>query len=184
MAERQTERKADLLLHPVRLRIMTEIVGKRLTPRQLAAALPDVPQATLYRQINILLEGEILEIVEETPISGAIERTYQLRQGADRLSAEEMHDIASEDHLQYFNIFVASLIESFARYIQHHDPAHFDQDGLSYNRIVIHLTAGERAAFQEQVMELIGSLMTNLPSADRQRYTLASIVIPDERTSS
>jgi hypothetical protein len=184
MAEKQHEHKADLLLHPVRLRIMTEIVGKQLTPRQLAAALPDVPQATLYRQINILLEGEILEVAEETPVSGAVERTYRLRQDAERLSAEEMHAISAEDHLQYFNVFAASLIEHFARYIQQRDPEDFELDGMSYNRAVLYLSDEERATFQQEVMTLIGSVMTNQPSSERKRYTLASVVIPDERISS
>jgi DNA-binding transcriptional ArsR family regulator len=184
MAEGQAQRKADLLLHPVRLRIMTEIVGKQLTPRQLAAALPDVPQATLYRQINILLESNILEVVEETPVSGAVERTYQLRQGAERPPTEEMRDFSDDDHLRYFNIFMASLIEHFTRYVQQRDSAHFEQDGMSYNRAVIYLTAEERVKFQQDVMALVGGVMANTPSPDRQRYTLASIVIPDERTSS
>lgn len=178
------ERKADLLLHPVRLRIMTEIVGKALTPRQLAAALPDVPQATLYRQINLLLDGDILEVAEETPVSGAVERTYRLRQGAEGISREELRDLSDEDHLRYFNIFMASLIENFARYVQQRDPTHFEQDGMSYNRAVIYLNAEERAQFQREVMSLLSSVISNIPSPDRQRYTLASIVIPDDRKSS
>jgi hypothetical protein len=78
--------KSDLLLHPVRMRLVTELAGRQMTPGQLAAALPDVPQATLYRQINRLLEGGVFEVVAEQVVNGATERTYAVVGGGDRLS--------------------------------------------------------------------------------------------------
>ena len=39
----------ELVLHPVRLRIITALHGRKMTPGELAEDLPDVPQATLYR---------------------------------------------------------------------------------------------------------------------------------------
>ena len=176
--------KADLLLHPVRLRILTEIVGKTLTPRQLAAALPDIPQASLYRQINTLLEGDILEIAEETPVGGAVERTYRVKQGAERLTDADLQGLSDDDHLRYFVVFTASLIESFSRYIQQRDAEAAEYDGMSYNRAVIYLTSEERARFQQEFMQVLSRVISNPPSPERQRYTLASIVIPDERDPS
>lgn len=41
--------KVDLLLHPVRLRVVQALLGQEMTPQQLVDALGDVPQATLYR---------------------------------------------------------------------------------------------------------------------------------------
>ncbi|NNJ11357.1 helix-turn-helix domain-containing protein [Chloroflexales bacterium ZM16-3] len=46
---------ADLLLHPIRLRIIVALTVQQLTVQQLAGVLPDVPQATLYRQIHKLV---------------------------------------------------------------------------------------------------------------------------------
>ena len=49
---------ADLLLHPHRLRIVQAFLGRdRLTTADLRALLPDIPTATLYRQITTLLDG-------------------------------------------------------------------------------------------------------------------------------
>ena len=50
----------DLLLHPVRTRIVAEFSGRRRTVRELAAALPDVPQTTLYRQVGVLEVATLL----------------------------------------------------------------------------------------------------------------------------
>ena len=54
----------DLLLHPLRLRIIQLLFdGRRLTARQIAAAQPEIPQATLYRHLHQLVEGGVLVVV-------------------------------------------------------------------------------------------------------------------------
>jgi DNA-binding transcriptional ArsR family regulator len=47
------QERLELLLHPLRMRILTELIAHERTPSQVAAALPDVPHATLYRQIKL-----------------------------------------------------------------------------------------------------------------------------------
>jgi hypothetical protein len=41
--------KPDLVIHPVRIRIAGAVVARPMNTGQIAAALPDVPLATLYR---------------------------------------------------------------------------------------------------------------------------------------
>lgn len=172
--------KADLLLHPVRIRIVTELMTHPQTTGQLANRLSDVAQATLYRHIKLLQNGEIIEVAKETPVNGAIERTYSLVEGASRLSADELQDVTQEEHLLYFNTFVASLMETFGRYIQQANPAEVVDDGMSYNRAVVHLSDAEREAFHEEMITLVSKYLPNTPAPDRKRFTLASIVIPEE----
>ncbi|HYT79398.1 MAG TPA: helix-turn-helix domain-containing protein, partial [Actinomycetota bacterium] len=72
--------RADLLLHPVRLRILKAFLGDRaLTTSQLAAELDDVPAGSLYRHVALLTKAGILQVVAERRIRGAVERTYTLR---------------------------------------------------------------------------------------------------------
>jgi len=71
---------ADLLLHPVRLRIVQAFLGDRaLTTGELRAELPDVPPASLYRHIARLVDAGVLGVVSERRVRGAVERTYILR---------------------------------------------------------------------------------------------------------
>ena len=52
---------ADLLLHPIRLRVVQAFLGDRaLTTAGLRAELPDVPPASLYRHIGRLVDGGVL----------------------------------------------------------------------------------------------------------------------------
>ncbi len=174
-----TQSKNDLIFHPVRMRLMTEVAGRQMTPGQLAAALPDIPQATLYRHIKRLWEGGILEVVDEQVVNGATERTYAVVSGQERLTDEDLQELTVEEHTRNFTIYAASLIDEFARYAAKADPDALSADGLSYNRAVIYLSAAERAEFQEAVVALLQSAMRNEPTPERKRFTLASVVIPD-----
>ena len=174
--------KSDLLLHPVRIRLVTELAGRQMTPKELAETMPDIAQATLYRQINRLLKGGVFEVVSEQIVNGATERTYGVVSGAARLTADEMQSITAEQHIRYFSTFAAALIDTFTRCVQGADLNTLVDEGLGYNRAVIYLSEVERAVFQEQINNLVSNVMTNQPTPERRRYTLASITIPEERT--
>lgn len=173
--------KADLILHPVRLRILAEVVGKELTTRQIASVLPDVPQASLYRHIGVLLEANMLEVVAEQRVNGAVERTLRVARGQDRISPEELSQFSKEDHLRYFNLFAYALIERFGDFVSNAEPQAIPQSGMSYNRTVVYLSDTERSQLQQQLFALLGTVMSHQPNPERKRYTLASVVIPDER---
>src|SRR3954469_15482471 len=74
---------ADLLLHPVRLRIVQAFLGERaLTTAELRDELPDIPPASLYRHIALLADAGVLAVASERRVRGATERTYILRLAA------------------------------------------------------------------------------------------------------
>ncbi|MEM8858300.1 MAG: helix-turn-helix domain-containing protein [Chloroflexota bacterium] len=173
--------KAKLIIHPIRMRIVSELGHRQMTTRQLAAALPDIAQATLYRQIKQLLDGGVLAIAKEEVISGQVERTYALISSQNRLTADEIAALSAEEHMQYFSVFAAGLIDGFSRYVQQADPDNFAAEGMSYNQAIIHLTDEERREFQQQLLGIVGKVLSNPPSPDRKKYTLASVVLPDER---
>ena len=55
-----------MILHPVRFRIIQRFIdGKKRTAKQLAKELKDITQATLYRQLDILVKNDMLKIVKE-----------------------------------------------------------------------------------------------------------------------
>ncbi len=101
--------KADLILHPIRLRILTAISSYRMTAREIGEALPDIPQTTLYRHINTLMEGGLLKIVEEKPIRGTIERTYALT-APPSLTSEDMVGMSRQECEQAFTMFLSTLM--------------------------------------------------------------------------
>ncbi len=172
-------KKADLIIHPIRLRILTVLVGKEMTTAQLAEALSDVPQATLYRHVKALAKGGVLEVVGEREAHGAIERTYRLTQERGRLSAKDMQAIPADDHLRYFNIFAATLIDAFARYVHNADLSRMGVDGATYNNVVVYLADKEREAMRKEITRVLSNVIGNTKTKARKGYLLASIVIPE-----
>lgn len=54
----------DLVLHPVRLRIVQAFLGNReLSTAQLAEELSDVPKSGLYRHLAVLADADVLSVV-------------------------------------------------------------------------------------------------------------------------
>src|SRR6266508_2535649 len=89
---------ADLLLHPVRLRIVQAFLGDRaLTTSALSAELADVPTASLYRHVARLVDAGVLQVVAERRVRGALERTYVLRVAAASIGLDQIAAMRLDD---------------------------------------------------------------------------------------
>lgn len=170
---------ADIVLHPVRLRIIQELLGGRqLTTAQIAGNLPDVTPATLYRHIATLAGAGILDVVGEQRIRGAVERTYGLRLEASELSPEELAAMTDEQHKQAFTSFVAGLLGSFDRYVEEADGVDLLRDGVGYRQTAIWLSDEELGQFAAAIREVLGRFRENDESPDRRRRLITTIVMP------
>ncbi|MGH7761943.1 MAG: helix-turn-helix domain-containing protein [Candidatus Dormibacteraceae bacterium] len=171
-------KRADLLLHPVRLRLLLAFANdRRLTPKQAAAALRDVPQATVYRQIERLHRGGALEVVAERRIRGAVERTFAISAGGGVLSPEELAKVTRDEQLGYFQAFLAGLIDQFDKYLERSD-IDLVRDGVGYRAVVLNLTDEEFTEMAKAVNLAIGPYLTREAGPDRRRRVLATISLP------
>ncbi|MEU9508751.1 helix-turn-helix domain-containing protein [Micromonospora sp. NPDC048170] len=170
-------RWSDLALHPVRIRILRTVAGTRRTTRDLAAALPDVPQATLYRHLATLVRAGLVEVVEQRRVGGATERIYALPGGAVTPDATALAAATREDHARWFTAFVSSLLSEFTRYL---DREHIDYaaDGVGYQQLVLHLSDAELARLAQDLSALLLPLVGHEPTADRIPRLLATVLLP------
>lgn len=105
----------ELLTHPVRLRIVHAMSGGRThTTAQLCALVPESSKATVYRHVELLASGGVLEVVEERRVRGAVERRYRLRR--ERASIDGA-TVTPADHRQIFVAAMATLLAEFDAYI-------------------------------------------------------------------
>jgi DNA-binding transcriptional ArsR family regulator len=176
---------AELLLHPVRLRIVQAFLGDRaMTTGDLHAELSDLPAASLYRHVARLVDGGVLTVVAERRVRGTVERTYVLRNAAARIDADQVAKMSPEEHLQAFLVFVAGLIGDAERYLAgpHVDPI---RDGASYSLAGLWLDDAEFAEFARDLYTIVQPRGANAPRAGRTRRVLATVVLPaDTPTSS
>lgn len=174
--------KADLLLHPVRLRIVLAVSGDEVTTAQIAERLPDVPTATLYRHVATLAEHGILETVAEHRVRGGVERTYGLATGEATVGPAEAAEMTREEHQRGFVTFVGTLIEAFGRYLESTDadPA---VDTVGYRQIALWLSDDEAARLVAELGEVLAPYAVNERSPERHRILLSTIVVPDAASS-
>jgi hypothetical protein len=172
---------AELLLHPVRLRIVQAFLGDRaLTTSELAAQLSDVAPATLYRQVARLAQAGVLQVVAEQRVRGAVERTYVLRASAAFIAPDEVAAMSVEDLRQAFMAFVAGLLGDADRYLARDnvDPV---RDGATFRLTGLWLDDDEFAALLRGLNRLLVPAAANAPRRGRTRRILATVLLPGEK---
>jgi hypothetical protein len=169
---------ADLLLHPVRLRVVQAFLGDRaLTTTELRNELSDVPAASLYRHVARLVGGGVLSVVSERRVRGATERTYILRTAAARISPDELAKMTPDEHRQAFLAFVAGLIGDFDRYLARGDIDPL-RDGASYNLAGMWLDDAELAELARELYTVVAPRLANAPKRGRRRRVLGTVLLP------
>ena len=176
---------ADLLLHPVRLRIVQAFLGDRtLTTAALGGELHDVPTATLYRQVAVLADAGVLEVVGERRARGAVERSYRLVLEAASVPAAESAAMSGEDHRRAFTVFVAALLADFDRYLERAavDGAAPDLlgDGVGYRQAAVWLTDEEFGDFVAELRAVVTARMAHVPAEGRRRRVVSTVLMPGE----
>ena len=171
---------ADLLLHPVRLRIVQAFLGERaLTTSQLRDELPDVPPASLYRHVALLVDAGVMSVVSERRVRGALERTYVLRVAAATINLDELENMSREDHRQAFMAFVAGLLGDFDRYLSR-DQVDLLRDGVGFRMAGVWLDDAELAEFLRELARVVQPRLANGPRPGRKRRILGSVLLPGE----
>lgn len=173
--------KADLLLHPVRMRIIQTFLGgihgRRMTAQQLSEELQDVPPATLYRQLNKLAHAGVLVVAEERQVRGAVEKVYELPPHAAQISPAELAKLTREDHMRLFTMFISSLLGNFGRYLER-ERVDFVRDGVGYREVALYLTDDEFFRVAAALNQAIRPVLGNQPAPGRTRRLFSSIVMP------
>jgi DNA-binding transcriptional ArsR family regulator len=166
----------DVLLHPVRLRIVRALASAReATVQEIADALPDVPPATLYRHVNKLAAAGLIAAVSERAVRGATERRYRLATAA--VASLDLAGATPDEHLRYFVTFVATLIDDFAAYLARGVPD-YRADGVGYRQIPLQLTDAEFRRMATAISAAVAPFLALPPSPKRSARVLSTIVIP------
>lgn len=168
----------ELLLHPVRLRIVHAMSGGAvLSTAEIVAKLPGVSQATVYRQVALLAEGGILEVEGEQRVRGFVERRYRLRTENAVIDAARAADATADDHRRIFPIAMSVLLAEFEAYLDtpDADPA---RDQVGYRQHVVWMTDEERAGLIEGLRDAILKVVSNESKDGRRAYFLSPLLFP------
>lgn len=168
---------ADLLLHPLRLRIVQTLLNSPPTsPKAMLDRLPGVAPATLYRHLQLLTAAGITVVAEERAVRGALEKSYALGQAALAPTPDELLRAGPQQQFRYFASFVSTLMDQYGAYLGQED---FDlvRDGVAFRQAAIHATDREYAEFVKALSALIVKA-SKRPGQGRKRRLLSCILMP------
>lgn len=168
----------DLLLHPVRLRVVHALSGGRSrTTSDLCVQLPDVPRTSVYRHVGLLAEGGVLEVADEQRVHGAVERHYRLRRDRPAITSGGAASMTPADHRRGFAVAMAVLLAEFNAYLDRPgaDPA---ADSVGYLQGTLWLTPGERDEMIAELHDVFAARRDNGPAPGRRPHLLSPIFFP------
>jgi DNA-binding transcriptional ArsR family regulator len=180
MWERRCVDTIDLLLHPVRQRIVHAMSGDRTrTTSDLCASLPDVPKTSVYRHVGLLADAGLLEVAEERRVQGAVERHYRLRTERTMIAVEDAKAMTVDDHRHGFGVAMAVLQAEFNAYLDREgvDPV---TDGVGYRQGTVWCGPEELAEMVEEMRAVFAARMANGPAPGRRPYLVSAIFFPTE----
>jgi DNA-binding transcriptional ArsR family regulator len=168
----------DLLLHPVRLRILrTFLDGHPATTAQLRERLPDIPPATMYRHVAALASAGVLEVLDEKRIRGTVERTYRVSWRHAEIDPATRATMTPDDHRRAFTAFVGGLLADFDQYLARSspDPA---ADGVTYQQAALWLTDAEMAELLTEIRAAVTTRLGREPTGERTRRMISLVAVP------
>jgi hypothetical protein len=170
--------KENLLLHPVRMRILLATGTRQVTAQQLANELPDIPQATLYRNIRTLAAAGMLVVVQERRVHNTIEKTYALAPQDTFLTVEDLKNAQPSDYIRLFTQFLGQLEGYYVRYIKQGN-VDLARDHLLFQAVPLYLSDEEILRLGRDLTEALSPYVKNEPAPERQRYVLGLINLLD-----
>jgi hypothetical protein len=172
---------ADLILHPVRLRIVQAFLGDRaLTTAELAAELGDVPPASLYRHVSLLTKAGVLQVAAERRVRAVIERTYVLRPDAAQIQPDELAAMTPQQHLAAFMAYTAGMLADAERYLMTGTPDLL-RDRARFRMAAMWLTDAEYTDLIRDLNAVFQPRLANPPTRGRRRRTVYNVIVPASR---
>ena len=163
-----------LLMNSTRLRIVQAcLLLKEATTTQLAQELPDIAQATLYRQIKTLEKAGFLYVIKENRIRGTIEKVFAIKENP-------LQDGASSKEIkQIIEMGLLSIMGTFSSYLKGEDadPA---KDLYFMGTSTLMLSDEEMLAFTDRIGQTINEVISNKPNKERKARRITFISSPCE----
>jgi DNA-binding transcriptional ArsR family regulator len=172
------DENVELLLHPVRLRIVRAMrVAGELTTGGLCERLSDVPKATIYRHVERLLKGGVLRVESEHKVRGVMERVYRLDAAATPIGPQVAQAMTAEDHRLGFAAAMGALLGDFNAYLDS-DGARPAEDRVAYRQFLVWLSDEERDRLILELSSLVLAHRDNGPREGRAAYILSPLFFP------
>jgi DNA-binding transcriptional ArsR family regulator len=163
----------EVIMNPTRQRIIQYLMahGQGSTGEMLKE-LQDIPPASLYRHVKLLLDAGLIEVEKEERIRGAVEKTYRLKQ-------QTGSEMKNQDIGAMFQTGLISLMTSFQKYFakEGNDPV---KDMLTFSNSTLMMTDEEFLDFLMKLNKVFSEAIQYKPGSGRKPRRLTVISSPNE----
>lgn len=177
--------KVKVLMHPVRMKICQALMRNKengLTPLEMVKIIKDVPQATLYRHIQIMVDFGIIHVIKEKKVKSVSEKYYALNEEEARLDRSEWKKASNEEKLDYISYYQLSLMTQYQSYLKKLGEQNCQEDGATFSLVELKIDEEHFIQFQNELNELITKYYHTTYKSneiDAPVRTIAITIIPD-----
>ena len=178
--------KAEVLMHPVRIKISQALMRNKengLTPLEMVKIIKDVPQATLYRHIQLLLDAEVIKVIKEKKVRSVTEKYYALNEDAARLVSNDWKTSTMEKKLSFVSYYQLSLLSQYQNYLSSLENKSSSEDRATFSLLELNIEEEEFGNFQRELNDLMLKYYQRKSDNDNVlTHTIAVTIIPDSNT--
>lgn len=177
--------KVEILMHPVRLKICQALMRNKengLTPLEMVKILKDVPQATLYRHIQIMVDSGILHVIKEKKVKSVSEKYYALNEEEARIDGEQWKKASIEEKLNYISYYQLLLMTQYQNYLKKLEEQNCQEDSATFSLVELKIDQEHFTQFQNELNELMIKYYhaaSKSNAMDAPVRTIAITIIPD-----
>lgn len=176
--------KADILLHPVRMKIVRVLMTNSqngLTPLEMAKMIQDVPQATLYRHIQKLTDAGIIKVWKEEKVRAVMEKRYIVNIEDASLHPDEWKRYTIEEKLDYYSYYQLALFNQYQTYLEKIEKQNVN-DKATLAMLDVRLNEPVFEEFQQELTELMmkyHKMSEGDANQDKKNRSIGITIIPD-----
>ncbi len=175
--------KTEIIMHPVRMKICQALMRNKengLTPLEMIKIIKDVPQATLYRHIQIMVDYNIIRVIKEKKVKSVSEKYYVLNEEEARLDQKEWKEASTEEKLNYISSYQLLLMTQYQNYLNKLEEQNRKEDGATFSVVELKINEEHFLQFQNELNELMTKYYNaTSKEIDAPVRTIAITIIPE-----
>lgn len=169
----------DLFKNQVRFKIALELINieEGLSIMQLNKLLKEVPQATLYRQVNSMVDDQLLKVVGNQRIGKVEEKLYALNTAGYKISEEDWNSASYTQKINFVTYYFMYILQNYKNYHETSIAENF-QDQSTFSLVKMDLTDEAFNEFQLELSALLEKYYKVPKSEESKDRTVSVVIIP------
>ncbi|WP_214729736.1 transcriptional regulator [Exiguobacterium sp. s168] len=167
----------NLFKNHVRFKIALELIDREdgLSIMQLNQRLTDVPQSTLYRQVNAMMGDQLLKVVAVQRVGKVEEKIYALNTSGYQISEADWNSATYDEKVNFVSFYFMYVLQQYQTYFEQTVQTK-GQDHSTFSIAKLQLTDETFKDFQQDMRTLLEKYH-HLETEDQATERTVSLVI-------